>query len=221
VNDPDDDQPRQDALQRSLDEPMPADLAAQVSALIEPQTMNAGLPHDEVLICIDIAFPVIRDYLRGQRRMSDQEKAQARDTAVAAFSRVVPLVNGQAIRAAWRLWDAGAAWLAQPAASGGYHATGTDLSRAPDTPSFPRVELPPFEPLQPEDLLAGPQIYSSALLRAERDSAYRVINALVRRYAGGEAYLPDGSVEAEQPVVRVERRDTAGAFVITVLEHGT
>lgn len=58
------DAPRQAALQRSLDEPMPGDLGAQVGALIEPQTMNAGIPHDEVMICIEIAFPVIRDYLR-------------------------------------------------------------------------------------------------------------------------------------------------------------
>jgi hypothetical protein len=82
--------------------------------------------------------------------------------------------------------------------------------------SFPRVELPPFEPLEPDYLTAGPQIQSSILLRAERDAAYRVINALVRRYAGGSAYLPDGAVEAERPVCTVERRKTADGFTIAV-----
>lgn len=135
--------------------------------------------------------------------MSDHEKAQARDKAVAEFARTVPLVNGQAIRAAWRLWDAGAAPAAEPA-------------RTPPGNPFPRVPLPPFEPLQAEDLLAGPQIYSSVLLRADRDNAYRVINALVRRFADGAAHLPDGAVEAEQPVISIERRRADGGFTIKV-----
>lgn len=131
--------------------------------------------------------------------MNDQ--ARARDKAVEEFARTVPLVNGQAIRAAWKLWNAGAGQQA-----------GTALPGDP----FPRVELPPFEPLEPDYLITGPQIYSSVLLRAERDNAYRVINALVRQYLHGSAHLPDGTVQAEQPVISVERRQADDGFTINV-----
>jgi hypothetical protein len=78
--------------------------------------------------------------------------------------------------------------------------------------SFPRVELPPFEPLQREDVtLATPAV----ILQGERDAAYRVINALVRRYAGGSAFLDAGAADVEQPVVTVELMRDADGFTIT------
>jgi hypothetical protein len=52
------------SLQRALDEPMPKDLSDTVKALIEPHTINMYLDHGDVMDCIDVAFPVIRDYLR-------------------------------------------------------------------------------------------------------------------------------------------------------------
>lgn len=55
----------EEALQRALDNPMPRELRQRVADLIEPQTMNAGIKHDEVMMCIAIAFPAIRDWLRG------------------------------------------------------------------------------------------------------------------------------------------------------------
>lgn len=58
---------RDAALRRSLDEPMPRDLTRQIADLIEPQTMNAQIPHGEVMTCIQIAFPAIRDYLAGEQ----------------------------------------------------------------------------------------------------------------------------------------------------------
>lgn len=56
-------QRRESAMQRMLDNPMPRVLSDLVGDEIEPQTMNAGLPHGEVMICIEIAYPVIRDFL--------------------------------------------------------------------------------------------------------------------------------------------------------------
>lgn len=59
------------ALQRAMDNPMPGDLHATIADEIEPQTMNTYTDHGEVMTCIEIAFPLIRDYLFGE--------AQARD----------------------------------------------------------------------------------------------------------------------------------------------
>ena len=58
---------REESLQRALAEPMPRELRDQVAGLIEPHTVNAGIDHDEVMTCIEVAFPVIRDYLDAGR----------------------------------------------------------------------------------------------------------------------------------------------------------
>lgn len=52
------------SLQRALDEPMPRELRDGIAGLIEPHTINMYLKHGDVMDCIDVAFPVIRDYLR-------------------------------------------------------------------------------------------------------------------------------------------------------------
>ena len=51
-------------LRRSLDEPMPAELRGLVEDLIEPHTINMGIDHGDVMSCIRVAWPVIRDWLR-------------------------------------------------------------------------------------------------------------------------------------------------------------
>jgi hypothetical protein len=43
---------------------MPRALSDQVADLIEPHTMNMYLKHGDVMECIDVAFPAIRDWLR-------------------------------------------------------------------------------------------------------------------------------------------------------------
>jgi hypothetical protein len=58
------DEEREVSLQRALDEPMPRDLNQRIMDLIEPHTMNTGADHDDTMTCIQVAFPVIRDYLR-------------------------------------------------------------------------------------------------------------------------------------------------------------
>ena len=55
---------RVESLQRALDEPMPRELSDKIADLIEPHTLNMYLKHRDVMECIDVAFPVIRDYLR-------------------------------------------------------------------------------------------------------------------------------------------------------------
>ena len=54
---------RRASLRRALAEPMPRDLREQLEDLIEPHTINMYLKHRDVMDCIDVAFPVIRDYL--------------------------------------------------------------------------------------------------------------------------------------------------------------
>lgn len=51
-------------IRRSLDEPMPQPLRRALGALIEPHTINMYIKHRDVMECIDVAFPVIMDYLR-------------------------------------------------------------------------------------------------------------------------------------------------------------
>jgi hypothetical protein len=58
------DRRREKSLQRALDEPMPPGLKNRLASLIEPHTINMYLDHGDVMDCIDVAFPVIRDYLR-------------------------------------------------------------------------------------------------------------------------------------------------------------
>lgn len=52
------------SLERALSEPIPLDLRRQIEDLIEPHTINMYLKHGDVMSCIRVAFPVIRDYLR-------------------------------------------------------------------------------------------------------------------------------------------------------------
>jgi hypothetical protein len=55
---------REASLQRALDEPMPDDLKSAIADLIEPHTMNMYLDHGDTMTCIEVAFPVIREWLR-------------------------------------------------------------------------------------------------------------------------------------------------------------
>jgi hypothetical protein len=55
-----------------------------------------------------------------------------------------------------------------------------------------------------------------AKLRGERDAAYRAINALVRRYAGGTAHLDPAEIAREEPVITVEYKTVMKGFTITV-----
>jgi hypothetical protein len=51
------------SLQRALDEPMPRELKDLIADLIEPHTINMSIKHRDVMTCIRVAFPVIRDWL--------------------------------------------------------------------------------------------------------------------------------------------------------------
>jgi hypothetical protein len=55
---------REVAMQRMLDNPMPRELEQAVADEIEPHTLNASLKHREVMIAIAIAYPLIRDWSR-------------------------------------------------------------------------------------------------------------------------------------------------------------
>ena len=59
------------SLQRALDEPMPTELKNTIADLIEPHTMNMYLDHGDVMTCIRVAFPVIRDWLADQNSGTD------------------------------------------------------------------------------------------------------------------------------------------------------
>jgi hypothetical protein len=59
---------RERSLQRANDEPMPRELRDQVADLIEPHALNMHLKHRDVMMCIGVAFPVIRDYLAQEAR---------------------------------------------------------------------------------------------------------------------------------------------------------
>ena len=55
---------REVAMQRALDNPMPSALEEAVSDEIVPHCMNAYLKHREVMLAVEIAYPLIRDFLR-------------------------------------------------------------------------------------------------------------------------------------------------------------
>lgn len=55
---------REASMGRALAEPIPPELRGQVEDLIEPHTINMYLKHRDVMTCIDVAWPVIRDWLR-------------------------------------------------------------------------------------------------------------------------------------------------------------
>lgn len=50
-------------LGRALADPMPRELHRQIADLIEPHTINMELKHGDVMLCIKVAFPVIRDWI--------------------------------------------------------------------------------------------------------------------------------------------------------------
>lgn len=50
-------------LIRAMAEPMPPVLRMALAHLIEPHTMNMYLDHGDTMTCIEVAWPVIRDYL--------------------------------------------------------------------------------------------------------------------------------------------------------------
>lgn len=43
---------------------MPPGLKDEVADVIEPHTMNMEIKHGDVMTCIAVAFPVIRDWFR-------------------------------------------------------------------------------------------------------------------------------------------------------------
>lgn len=51
-------------IQRALAEPIPAELRDVIKDTIEPHTINMQIKHRDVMECIRVAFPVIRDWLR-------------------------------------------------------------------------------------------------------------------------------------------------------------
>ena len=87
----------------------------------------------------------------------------------------------------------------------------------PHDDGFPRVELP----YQPRREL-GDELYADgpvglAKLRGERDAAYKTINALVRKYAGGiTAHLDPAEIAREEPVITVEYRTVMEGFTIRI-----
>jgi hypothetical protein len=52
-------------LGRAQAEPMPSDLRRAIASLIEPHTMNMQIKHRDVMECIDVAYPLIREFLHG------------------------------------------------------------------------------------------------------------------------------------------------------------
>jgi len=52
------------SLERAMAEPMPRELHGKIADLIEPHTMNTYADHGETMTCIEVAYPVIRDWLR-------------------------------------------------------------------------------------------------------------------------------------------------------------
>lgn len=55
----------EDDLARAQAEPMPAGLRDAIEDRIEPHTINMGLDHGDVMRCIRVAYPLIRDWLHG------------------------------------------------------------------------------------------------------------------------------------------------------------
>jgi hypothetical protein len=84
---PDDEAAREASLQRALDEPMPPVLRGQVEDLIEPHTMNMELKYGDVMTCIRVAWPVIRDWLRDHPADLDRRRQRPDPRA--------PAVNGR------------------------------------------------------------------------------------------------------------------------------
>lgn len=51
------------ALDRAAATPIPRDLSRRIAAEIETHTMNAGIDHGEVMIAVQVAYPLIVEYL--------------------------------------------------------------------------------------------------------------------------------------------------------------
>lgn len=54
----------EEAQQLSADNPLPRDLEDAIGLWIEPHTMNVQAEHADVMEAIELAYPLIRDYLR-------------------------------------------------------------------------------------------------------------------------------------------------------------
>lgn len=59
----------------AVDNPMPAPLTQQIANWIEPHTMHVEADHADVMDAIEIAFPLIRDYLT--EHAGDADTAEA------------------------------------------------------------------------------------------------------------------------------------------------
>ncbi len=55
---------REANLRRALEEPMPPELKARINALVVPTAVGMQIRHEAAMECIDVSFPVIRDWLR-------------------------------------------------------------------------------------------------------------------------------------------------------------
>ena len=47
----------------ALDHPMPRGLRDQIASWIEPHTVNTYTDHSDAMMCVGIAYPLIRAYL--------------------------------------------------------------------------------------------------------------------------------------------------------------
>ncbi len=56
------------ADQLAADNPMPRELRDRIADWIEPHTLNCDIKHRDVMDAIDLAFPLIRDWLAAQLR---------------------------------------------------------------------------------------------------------------------------------------------------------
>lgn len=95
---------------------MPLGLLDQVANVIEPHTMNAGIDYDEVMTCIEVAFPVIRDHLLAGGRLfsttyramrngevwcEDTDPDEVRDAGGDALLKLETYLIG----GGWKPWD--------------------------------------------------------------------------------------------------------------------
>lgn len=54
----------EEAQQRAEECPLPGELEKLIALWIEPHTMNVQAEHADVMEAIEMAYPLIRDYLR-------------------------------------------------------------------------------------------------------------------------------------------------------------
>jgi hypothetical protein len=65
-DDPEDPEVIELAVRLALDNPMPRELDEQIANWIEPETLNCGLKHRDVMTCIHIAYPLIKAFFERQ-----------------------------------------------------------------------------------------------------------------------------------------------------------